>query len=135
MICLYELIPQKDPYASLKHMLLEIRDSYKFDIIKAISFSHNGNYPYVRIKCEKNRRVNQIEYNYMLNIVDIDKSFLGLMCKEKKIIFYNYNKKKDIQKFYPLNKNAKTEIYYPLFDSENKVFACLYLCSIKEVKV
>jgi hypothetical protein len=135
VIALYEPAPQND-CTTVRDMLIEIRDLYKLDIIKLIYFSQNSKYPYVKISCKKVRRANQIEYNYMLNIEDMERSFFSLVGEEKKAIFYNFNKTEIYQKYCPLNKYAKTEIYYPLLDFENQeVVGCIYLGSIKKIKV
>lgn len=138
MIDLYEFVSQNDQYAIGANMLVEIRDAYKFDIIKAICFSQNRSHLYVRIGCKKDRKTEQIEYNYLLNIDNIDKSFFALMEKENKIVFYTFNIKEDQdqQTYSPLIKKAKTEVYYPLIDLEsNEVFGCIYLCSMKKIKM
>ena len=98
MIALYEPAPQND-CTTVRDMLIEIRDLYKLDIIKLIYFSQNSKYPYVKISCKKVRRANQIEYNYMLNIEDMERSFFSLVGEEKKAIFYNFNKTEIYQKY------------------------------------
>lgn len=136
MFNLYKLLPYKDRYTSATDTLIEIRDSYGFDIIKAMYVYRNSNQACVMLRCEKADPIDRIEHNYMLSIDDIDKSFLGLMFKEKKIVFNCPDEGDDNQQYAPLNRNAKTEVYYPLCNAEtNEVFGCIYLCSPKEVSM
>lgn len=135
MFSLYKPLPYQDRYTSAKDTLIELRDLYKFDIIKAICFCQNSSQAYVMVRCEKARQTEQIEHNYILSIEDVDKSFLGLMLKEKKIVFKHLEEVCN-QGYAPLNRNAKTEVYYPLLCAEtNEVFGCIYLGSQKEVRM
>ncbi len=127
--------PHQGRYTSIKDTLIEFRDLYKFDVIKAICFCQSNSQVYVVIRSEKVGQTEKMEHNYLLSI-EVDKSFLGLMLKEKKILFKHPEEDDGHQGYVPLNKNATTEVYCPLYYAEtNEVFGCIYLGSRNNVRI
>lgn len=132
---LYKAERNRDPFEILKDLLLEFRNAYHFEKIKAMHFTQDKDHPYVRISCTLEHRVNQVDYNYMFTIDNFDRSFFRLMCDEKKLVIYSVDQKGEDKGLMPLDEHAKYEVYYPLFDPEDdEVIGCIYLCSLFEVK-
>lgn len=139
MLELFKVTHRNDPYVILKNLLLELRNTYRFDIVKAIQFTHDNDNLYVRISSTLKQRANHIDYNYMLKINSYEKSFFRLMCEKRSAVYYSIEvdeeESLDQSRWQTLNPDAKMEIYYPLYDDEgNDIIGCLYLCSLYETK-
>jgi len=132
---LYKVERGKDPFVILRDLMLEFRNSYCFENIKAMHFTRDKNHSYVRISCTIGPQDDQVDYNYMLDIDNFDNSFFRLMCDEKKLVIYTAGRSGQEEGKLPLDKSAKCEVYYPLLDSENnEVIGCIYLCSISDTE-
>lgn len=142
MLELFKVTHRNDPYVTLKNLLLELRSTYRFDIVMAIQFTNVNENPYVRISAKLIQRANHIDYNYMLNISNYETSMFHLMCEKRSAVYYNIEddgvdgaESLDSTRWQPLDSDAKMEIYYPLFDEEsNDIIGCLYLCSLYETR-
>jgi len=142
MLELYKVAHRNDPYFTLKNLLLELRSTYRFDIVMAIQFTHDNANPYVRISSKLKQRANHIDYNYMLNISNYEQSLLRLMCEKRSTVYYSIEPDETVGAESPdgtqwqvLTPEAKMEIYYPLYDEEGiDIIGCLYLCSLYDTK-
>lgn len=125
---------QMDRTALLRAVILDIKRTYSFDDIMVMHFAPDKDHPYVRISFKQEGLTVREEYNFMLNIDEYDRSFFRQLYNEKKAIYYRSTREPSAGeiRYKPYNKNAKSEIYYPLVGKDDEVIGCLYFSSGNE---